>query len=123
MISPRTKMLLIAGTFAAPIVASVLAYLYLDVKPTGNYGELLLPPSTVTTQAFVRESGAAFRFGDLQERWILVASDSGSCAAQCAQKLHMMRQVRLALGRDAQGETLWLYRDRGGRWFVHGIFA
>jgi len=27
------------------------------------------------------------------------------------------------VGRDAQGETLWLYRDRGGRWFVHGIFA
>ncbi len=101
MISPRIKMLLIAATFAAPIVASVLAYLYMDVKPTGNYGELLLPPSTVTAQAFVRESGAAFRFGDLQDRWILATSDSGSCAAPCAQKLHMMRQVRLALGRDA----------------------
>ncbi|MEP6944109.1 MAG: DNA polymerase Y family protein [Betaproteobacteria bacterium] len=27
------------------------------------------------------------------------------------------------VGRDEQGETLWLYRDRGGRWFVHGVFA
>ena len=27
------------------------------------------------------------------------------------------------VGSDAQGGQLWLYRDRGGRWFVHGIFA
>jgi protein ImuB len=27
------------------------------------------------------------------------------------------------VGRDARGEELWLYRDRGGQWFVHGIFA
>ena len=27
------------------------------------------------------------------------------------------------VGRDAKGSELWLYRDRGGRWFVHGIFA
>jgi protein ImuB len=27
------------------------------------------------------------------------------------------------VGRGAQGEQLWLYRDRGGQWFVHGVFA
>ncbi len=27
------------------------------------------------------------------------------------------------VGHDAKGGELWLYRDRGGRWFVHGIFA
>jgi protein ImuB len=27
------------------------------------------------------------------------------------------------VGSDAQGGQLWLYRDRGGDWFVHGIFA
>ncbi|HEY7944349.1 MAG: Y-family DNA polymerase [Burkholderiales bacterium] len=27
------------------------------------------------------------------------------------------------VGSDAQGAALWLYRDRGGAWFVHGIFA
>jgi protein ImuB len=27
------------------------------------------------------------------------------------------------VGSDAQGGQLWLYRDRGGQWFVHGIFA
>jgi protein ImuB len=27
------------------------------------------------------------------------------------------------VGRGVRGEQLWLYRDRGGAWFVHGIFA
>jgi protein ImuB len=27
------------------------------------------------------------------------------------------------VGRNARGEALWLYRERGGQWFVHGVFA
>jgi protein ImuB len=27
------------------------------------------------------------------------------------------------VGRNARGETLWLYREREGQWFVHGVFA
>jgi protein ImuB len=27
------------------------------------------------------------------------------------------------VGRGTRGEELWLYRDRSGQWFVHGIFA
>jgi len=27
------------------------------------------------------------------------------------------------VGHNERGETLWLYREREGRWFVHGVFA
>src|SRR6266511_2842702 len=27
------------------------------------------------------------------------------------------------VGRNARGEELWLYRDRGGEWFAHGVFS
>src|SRR5262249_35104621 len=27
------------------------------------------------------------------------------------------------VGRGMRGEALWLYRDRGGAWFLHGVFA
>jgi protein ImuB len=27
------------------------------------------------------------------------------------------------VGRSTHGEALWLYRERGGDWFVHGVFA
>lgn len=100
-LSPHVKLLLVLAVFAAPIAASVGVYLFAHVEPTGNYGELLLPPAQVTTQPFSREDGSPFRFGDLRDRWILVASDSGDCAKPCVDKLHVMRQVRVALGRDA----------------------
>ena len=27
------------------------------------------------------------------------------------------------VGCNPHGEELWLFRDRGGEWFVHGVFA
>ena len=100
-ITPHAKLLLIAAMFLAPIAASIGVYVFMDVEPTANYGELLLPPGPITERAFAREDATAFRFSELRDRWALVASDSGQCATACAAKLRMMRQVRLALGRDA----------------------
>ena len=80
-LSPRAKLLLIASLFAAPMVAAVLAYLYFPPPPGANYGELLLPPQVLSAE-FRKPHG---------ERWLLVA----------ASDIEAMRQVRLALGRDA----------------------
>ena len=100
-LTPRAKLLLIAALFLAPIAASIVAYVFLNIEPTANYGELLLPPSPITAHSFAREDGTQFRFAELRDRWVLVASDSGACAEACARKLRMMRQVRLALGHEA----------------------
>jgi hypothetical protein len=100
-LSPRAKLLLIAGLFALPIAASLTVYRFFPPEPTANYGELILPPQSLAENPLARPGGTQFRFADLGNRWILVASDSGACDAQCAAKLHVMRQVRLALGRDA----------------------
>jgi hypothetical protein len=100
-LSARAKLLLIVSLFALPIVASFAAYRFLRLEPTANYGELILPPQTLPQHPLARPDGAAFRFGELGDRWILVASDSGACEGPCPAKLHSMRQVRLALGRNA----------------------
>ena len=100
-LSPRAKLLAIVALFALPIVASFTAYRFFRPAATANYGELLLPPQALPDHNFTLRDGTAFRFGELRERWILVASDSGACPAACAAKLHMTRQVRLALGRNA----------------------
>jgi hypothetical protein len=80
-LTPRAKLVLLASLFVLPIVASLVAYRFFPPPPTANYGELLLPPQALS---------AAFRERH-RERWLLVA----------AQDLEAMRQVRLALGRDA----------------------
>ena len=82
-------------------MASLAVYHFARPEPTANYGELLLPPATITAQAFSDAVGARFTFTQLEGKWILVVSDSGECTAACAAKLATLRQVRLALGREA----------------------
>jgi hypothetical protein len=101
MPGPRGKLALLVALFALPIVASVATYLFVRPAPTGNYGELLLPPRAITTQAFERLDAGRLTFAQLAGKWVLVTSDSGDCAAACVTKLVTLRQVRLALGRNA----------------------
>lgn len=100
--APRLKLVAIMALFAAPIAASYLAYHFLRPEAKANYGELLLPPAQITTVTLPRASGGDFRFEELRGQWVLMASDSGDCPASCADKLTIMRQVRLMLGRDAR---------------------
>jgi cytochrome oxidase Cu insertion factor (SCO1/SenC/PrrC family) len=97
---PRARLVGLAALFAAPIAASLVAYFWLRPAPGASYGELLLPPATITTQRF-DGAGEPFEFARLAGKWVLVASDSASCASSCLAKLVTLRQVRLALGRNA----------------------
>jgi hypothetical protein len=80
-LTPRAKLLLLASLFVLPMLASMVAYRFFPPPPTANYGELLLPPQAVSADFRARHG----------ERWLLLA----------ARDLQAMRQVRLALGRDA----------------------
>jgi hypothetical protein len=100
-LSPRAKLLVLFALFAAPIVASTLAYRYAHVTPTANHGELLLPPAQAPDRASAGAGGKPYSYGEHRGRWILVASDAGGCGEACLRKLVAMRQVRLALGVNA----------------------
>lgn len=100
-LTPRAKLLLIAAIFAMPIAASFFTWRFLNPAPTANHGELLLPPLAFPQHELAGATGSPFRFESLRGRWVLVASDTAACPAACVGKLTAMRQVRLALGRDA----------------------
>ena len=80
-LSPRAKLLLLVSIFLLPIAASLTAYFFFPPPATANYGELLLPPKTLS---------ADFR-RPYAERWLLLAVKENEAP----------RKVRLALGRDA----------------------
>jgi cytochrome oxidase Cu insertion factor (SCO1/SenC/PrrC family) len=101
MIGPRARLVGLAILFAAPILASLVTYFWMRPAPGRSYGELLLPPATITAQRFGGAEGAPFEFARLAGKWILVISDSAQCPAQCRAKLVTLRQVRTALGRNA----------------------
>jgi len=97
----RLKLLALMALFALPIVASTLAYHFFRPAGTVNYGELITPPAAITTAQFPRLGGGSFRFEEARGKWVLIASDSGACPQACVEKLTLMRQVRLMLGRNA----------------------
>lgn len=97
----RLKLVTIMALFAAPIVASYVAFHFFRPEARSNYGELLAPPASITTAQFQRTGGGDFRFRELGGKWVLIASDSGACPESCTAKLTLMRQVRLMLGRNA----------------------
>lgn len=112
-LGPRAKLLALASLFALPIAASLVAYHLVRPQPTANYGELIAP-RPATAQSFETPEGGRFAFAELAGRWVLVASDSGACPRGCQAKLVLLRQVRLALGRNASRvERVFVVDDLG----------
>jgi cytochrome oxidase Cu insertion factor (SCO1/SenC/PrrC family) len=107
----RLKLLGIGLAALLPVVASYLLYLYWVPERHANYGELL-QPAPIPAVVLPLVAGDPFSFAELRGRWVLVAIGSGTCPAQCEQRLWAMRQVRLAQGKNAPRiERVWLMDD------------
>jgi hypothetical protein len=102
-VSPRLKLAALLAVCAAPFVLGWLAYEYRWISgQTANYGELIAPHPLAGPLA------------PLRGKWVLVTFDAAACGAPCERKLYIVRQVRRALGKDAERiERLWLIGDAG----------
>jgi cytochrome oxidase Cu insertion factor (SCO1/SenC/PrrC family) len=107
----RTNLWLIGALCAAPVAASYFAFY---VAPPGrhtNYGELM-PTRPLPEARLQLADGTAFQFSRLKGKWILLMVDSGGCDEFCQHKLFMLRQLRLAQGKDMERiERAWLISD------------
>jgi hypothetical protein len=101
-VSPKAKLGLIFLVCAAPFMLAWLAYElgWTGASGRGNYGELLAP----------RPVGGPLVA--LKGKWVLVTFDAAACDSACEKKLYIVRQVRRALGQDAERvERLWVVTD------------
>src|SRR3954462_11379978 len=101
-VSARIKIGLVFLVCAAPFALGWLAYEFgWGVSGGGgSYGELL-PPRPV-----------AGPLAPLKGKWVLVTFDAAACDSACEKKLYIVRQVRRALGKDAERvERLWIVTD------------
>lgn len=102
---------MILALCAAPTVAAWLAYFVWQPQSRMNYGELIDPRPLPDPDLHLLD-GRPFRLAELRGRWVLLQVDSGVCGEACRRKLVYMRQVRLALGKDAERvERVWLLDD------------
>jgi hypothetical protein len=107
----RRVALLILAFCAAPTVAAWLAYFVWQPQSRSNYGELIAP-HPLPDPDLRGLDGAAFHLSQLRGKWVLLQIDSAACAEACRKKLVYMRQVRTALGREADRvERVWLIDD------------
>jgi hypothetical protein len=104
----RIQMLLLLLACAAPVIASYLAYYV--IKPEGgktNFGTLVYPAQELNT---------AWLNVPLQGKWtLLIARPAGECHIQdkkCIEAFFLMRQVKVAMGRESSRvQLLWVNTD------------
>lgn len=110
---PRSKFLLMVGVFAAPVVAAYLAFF--GWRPAGhtNYGELLAITPLQQTAGRALD-GTPFDLVALHGKWVMVHVGEASCDVACARQLYLMRQIRVAQGKEqSRIERLWVLTDGG----------
>ena len=106
-------MLLVALVCALPVALSYLAFYFWQPAGRTNYGELipLVPLAELQLQ---QPGGDVLAMSRFRGRWVLLSSDSRDCSDACRSKLWLMRQVRLALGKNQHKvERLWLLDGPG----------
>lgn len=104
----RIQMLLLMLACAAPVIASYLAYYV--IKPEGgktNFGTLVYP---------AQEWNAAWLDIPMQGKWtLLIARPAGECQIKdekCIEALFLMRQTRVAMGRENKRvQLIWVNTD------------
>lgn len=107
----RISLWLVGALCAAPVLGSYIAYYFASPEGHTNYGDLMetraLPAGNLRLV-----DGTGFQLIQLKGKWILLMVDSGSCDEFCQRKLIIVRQLRLAQGKDKERiERAWLVTD------------
>lgn len=104
----RIQMLLLLLACASPVIASYLAYYVFKLEGgKTNFGTLVYP-----AQAF----NLAWLNTPLQGKWtLLIARPAGECQIKdekCIEALFLMRQTKVAMGRESKRvQLLWVNTD------------
>ncbi|MEO6354416.1 MAG: cytochrome C oxidase subunit I [Oxalobacteraceae bacterium] len=110
----RGKLLLVLAVCAAPLIASYFTYYVIKPSSRTNYGTLLDPRNyPMPTLASSALDGSRLSLQDFKGKWLMVQINAADCQVACQKKLHDMRQLRLAQGKEMDRiERVWLITDK-----------
>ena len=110
----RWKLFAVIAICASPLIVSYLTYYVIKPEGRTNYGALIdprnypIPPLDATTL-----DGKPTGLEAYKGKWIMLQISDADCAADCRERLHNMRQLRLAQGKNMERiERVWLVTDK-----------
>jgi cytochrome oxidase Cu insertion factor (SCO1/SenC/PrrC family) len=109
----RWKLLGVLAVCAAPLIASYFTYYVLKPETRTNYGTLLDPRQHPIPAIGARTlDGRPIELTDFKGKWLMVQASPAQCLEPCRKRLHDMRQLRLAQGKEKDRiERVWLVTD------------
>jgi hypothetical protein len=110
----RWKLFAVIAICASPLIASYLTYYVIKPEGRTNYGALIDPRAYPIPAALGTTSleGKPAGLHDYKGKWIMLQVAEADCQEPCRTRLHDMRQLRLAQGKDMDRiERVWLVTD------------
>ncbi len=109
----RWKLFAVIAVCAAPLVASYLTYYVIKPESRTNYGALIDPRGyPIPALGAASLDGTPATLDAFKGKWIMLQVNDADCREPCRNKLHDMRQLRLAQGKDMDRiERVWLVTD------------
>lgn len=109
----RWKLFAVLAICASPLIASYFTYYVIKPQSRTNYGALIDPRAH--PMPALQASALDGRHQELSAwkgKWIMLLISNGDCEEPCRKRLHDMRQLRLAQGKDMDRiERVWLITD------------
>lgn len=109
----RWKLFAVLAVCASPMIASYLSYYVIKPEGRTNYGTLIDPRAHPMPVLGARTlDGKPAELDHYKGKWIMLQVAGGDCPDACRKRLHDMRQLRTAQGKDRDRvERVWLIPD------------
>ena len=103
--SNRWVIIALAVIFILPVLSAYIAFYGFNLGAVGggnHHGQLLSPPALID-QFNLTQSGEQINFANMKRKWWLVyVNDEENCLDSCSDAIHLMKQLHIALGKNAE---------------------
>jgi hypothetical protein len=113
--SNRFTLYAVFAVTAIPLMIAMIMYFNLWAVPDGrtNFGELLLPPEQLQDAQLQAANSLEWSQEQADKRWLIVYVAPSECLAACAEATHLLRQIHVALGKEAHRVTRLILNQQG----------
>ena len=113
--SNRFTLYAVFAVTAVPLVIAMIMYFNVWAVPEGrtNFGELLLPPEQLQDAQLQAADHLEWSQEQADKRWLMVYVAPQECLESCAEAIHLLRQINVALGKEAHRVTRLIVNQQG----------